>query len=465
MLTDIRSVLMKNKTNVEETVYTELPEKIAEYPLTIGDFNTVISGQETVEQFSALLDSKKQFFAKLGAMTEYTKCEEQIKELSKVLKTKRVSGEILDWEERTKLKQEKKRLGKRKEEIVQNLEKEMLEEYGFDFQTRKAILYKKTVYFSWFDDLQKMFPALEWIRTEDIRQIPLFVSHLEKLREAVRREEPIGFVGGPCLFGIDEMLIEFETKDGHNEIFDCSCGRRCLAQSKIWGEESIEDYLAKHGGQVCSFRLLNRKNGVTRQEYDSIRYLFAVAEVFHGKVVIPLPDMSYFKYMEKSLWYLSEFMIKRIMNEFCRECYTITDKYIRMIERIAQEFPKIEYTVVHHRNRELCRLFEQYREKYIRESAYMRKITSKDQKKEAVVDYITMLALPYYIYGTSYVVQVDSVDETDSGRKCNKIHGKDMELIQILYPEYLSSDGKHTIYNTSLEYKDYLEMEERIEKI
>ena len=79
MLTDIRSVLMKNKTNVEETVYTELPEKIAEYPLTIGDFNTVISGQETVEQFSALLDSKKQFFAKLGAMTEYTKCEEQIK--------------------------------------------------------------------------------------------------------------------------------------------------------------------------------------------------------------------------------------------------------------------------------------------------------------------------------------------------------------------------------------------------
>ena len=62
-------------------------------------------------------------------------------------------------------------------------------------------------------------------------------------------------------------------------------------------------------------------------------------------------------------------------------------------------------------------------------------------------------------------MQVDSVDETDSGRKCNKIHGKDMELIQILYPEYLSSDGKHTIYNAALEYKDYLEMEERIEKI
>ena len=465
MLTDIRSVLMENKTNAEETVYAELPKAITEYPLTIGNFNTVISGKETVEQFSTLLDSKNHFFTKLDSITEYAQCEEQVRKLSKALKTKQGSAQILDWEERTKLKQEKKRLEKRKKEIIQNLEKEMIAEYGFDFQTRKAILYKNTVYFSWFDDLQKMFPALERIRTEDIRQIPLFVSHLEKLREVVRHKEPVGFVGGPCLFGIDEMLIEFQRLDGHNEIFDCSCGRRCVAQAKIWGEESIEDYLAEHGDQVCSFRFLNRKNGVTRQEYDSIRYLFAVAEIFHGKVVIPLPDMSYFKYMEKSLWKLPEFMVKRIMKEFYRECYGITDKYIRMIEKIAQEYPQIEYTVVHHRNRELCRLFEQRREKYIKESAYMRKITGRDQKKEAVVDYITMLALPYYIYGTSYVVQVDSVDETDSGRKCNKIHGKDMELIQILYPEYLSSDGKHTIYNASLEYKDYLEMEERIEKI
>ena len=43
MLTDIRSVLMENKTNAEETVYAELPKAITEYPLTIGNFNTVIS--------------------------------------------------------------------------------------------------------------------------------------------------------------------------------------------------------------------------------------------------------------------------------------------------------------------------------------------------------------------------------------------------------------------------------------
>ena len=130
MLTDIRSVLMENKINAEETVYAELPKAITEYPLTIGDFNTVISGQETVEQFSVLLDSKTHFFTKLDSITEYAQCEEQIRKLSKALKTKQGSAQILDWEERTKLKQEKKRLEKRKKEIIQNLEKEMIAEYG-----------------------------------------------------------------------------------------------------------------------------------------------------------------------------------------------------------------------------------------------------------------------------------------------------------------------------------------------
>ena len=56
MLTDIRSLLTENNIDPAETVYAELPAKITEYPITIGDFNTIVSGSETVEQFSGLLD-------------------------------------------------------------------------------------------------------------------------------------------------------------------------------------------------------------------------------------------------------------------------------------------------------------------------------------------------------------------------------------------------------------------------
>ena len=56
---------MENKTNAEETVYAELPKAITEYPLTIGDFNTVISGQETVEQFRHYWTAKPIFLQSL----------------------------------------------------------------------------------------------------------------------------------------------------------------------------------------------------------------------------------------------------------------------------------------------------------------------------------------------------------------------------------------------------------------
>jgi hypothetical protein len=95
----------------------------------------------------------------------------------------------------------------------------------------------------------------------------------------------------------------------------------------------------------------------------------------------------------------------------------------------------------------------------------MQKITNVSGKKDAVIDYITMLALPYYLYGTKYVLQLDSSDETDSGRKCAKLHKKDMALTQILYPEYLSRDGENTIYCAPLQYKDYMNITEDRGKI
>ena len=244
------------------------------------------------------------------------------------------------------------------------------------------------------------------------------------------------------------------TDNGERAVFDCSCDRRCLVGNDE--KETIEEFIERHPGKIEAVRIRNCKKGVTRQEYDSIRYLFSVAEVFDGKIVIPLPDLSYFKYMEAILQNLEETLREKVMEEFREECYRITDHYLDVIRHVAEKYPKLSYLVVHDREVELRELFYEKRRPYLEGSTYMQKITGRDTRKEAVVDYITMLALPYYLYGTRYVVQVDSVDETDSGRKCNKIHGGDMELIQLLYPEYLSRDGKNTIYRTTAGYKDYI---------
>ena len=66
-----------------------------------------------------------------------------------------------------------------------------------------------------------------------------------------------------------------------------------------------------------------------------------------------------------------------------------------------------------------------------------------------------MPALPYYIYGIKNIVQVDSIDETDSYRKCRLAHKNVMELSGILYPERISRDGENAIFFTTPAYKEY----------
>lgn len=159
--------------------------------------------------------------------------------------------------------------------------------------------------------------------------------------------------------------------------------------------------------------------------------------------------------MESDLQELPAGIKESKLEEFRKEAYKITDLYLEVIGRMGKQHPNVEYTVLHERERGLCRKFCEKRKPYIEKSSYMQKITNADGKKESIIDYITMLALPWYFYGTKYVVQLDSVDETDSGRKCRKIHKGDMKLAQILYPEYLSGDGKNTIYHAAMEFKEY----------
>ena len=66
-----------------------------------------------------------------------------------------------------------------------------------------------------------------------------------------------------------------------------------------------------------------------------------------------------------------------------------------------------------------------------------------------------MPALPYYVFGSKYILEVNSMDETDSYRKCRKAHKNEVVMGCILFPELLSGDGENTIYCTTLEYKEY----------
>ncbi|MBO4338226.1 MAG: hypothetical protein J5842_09160 [Lachnospiraceae bacterium] len=449
MLTTLRKELEKAGIKLEDSIYSGAPDKILDYKLTIGDFVEAVAADRAVEDFDVL----RGYFAIQQEVyaedEEYFDAVNRLKQIKKQLKEKGLKPDELE-----QARLERKELSKNIGELTQKLEKRIEERLGFPWKEKKVLCYKNTVFLSWLDDFVKRLDVLHDLTLPDAYNYPMFISNIRCLEEAMGYGEQIGIVGGPCLFGIDEVIFSVKLDDGTVVRFDSCCGRRCLNENKT--QATLEEFTQQFGQRIVEVELTNRKTGVTRQEYDSIYNLFSFAQVFNARCVIPLPDISYFKYAASDLKGLTPKLRDESMEAFKRECFAISDMYLRLIDDIAAKFPKVEYCVLHYRNEKLVELFYEKRRPYVENSSYLQKITNVSGKKDSIIDYITMLALPYYVYGTKTVVQLDSVDETDSGRKCNKIHKGDIRLCQLLYPEYLSPDMEHTIYNAPLEYKEYI---------
>ena len=175
MLTDIRSILC-DRMEPEQSVYREMPEKVLDYPITIGNFLQEKNGEDSAEQFAELLEYKSRLKNALENDPEYIHINRISEQLGRWLKRKKnEAGEGFTQEEMAIFKQKRKRLQKQKREIRREKEEEICGIYGYDYREIRTMMYKNTVYFSWFYDLQKMFPQLAKIKTGDIREIPLFV--------------------------------------------------------------------------------------------------------------------------------------------------------------------------------------------------------------------------------------------------------------------------------------------------
>lgn len=459
MRTSIREQLKWHGVKPECSVYRTTADAALDFPLIIGDFIKICEEEGAMQIYPVFRKWRRLTEKKKQESEEYqtlqTAKEELFRQEAEWKRKQTLPGQVQQpsEEEKRQLRQRKKAVQGKQKELSERIAKEAWDDLGYGGKAPCALQYKNTVFLSTGAEIMKSIPCLSKISEKDTRKLPFFVSHLEELQDALGKGEEIGIVGGPCLFGMDEVLVHITLENGACAAFDCCCGRRCLKEQDA--DISLKEYIVGNRERIVQICFENRKTGITRQEYDSLRFLFAFAETLRAKTVIPLPDLSYLKYMESDLQELPAGIKESKLEEFRKEAYKITDLYLEVIGRMGKQHPNVEYTVLHERERGLCRKFCEKRKPYIEKSSYMQKITNADGKKESIIDYITMLALPWYFYGTKYVVQLDSVDETDSGRKCRKIHKGDMKLAQILYPEYLSGDGKNTIYHAAMEFKEY----------
>ena len=248
-------------------------------------------------------------------------------------------------------------------------------------------------------------------------------------------------------------------KNGETRLFDYANGKAYLhGKDGVDGfseTESLADYLRLHGGEVEGIVFRQEKEGLTRQEYLNLRYPFEIAAALGGPLVIPIPDMSYRKYLAATLEFVPESVRERAFADFDGISARITAFYLNAIETLQKYFQIKSFYCVRGENWDALEIWYGKRAAYIERGKVLRSLTRLPEKLEPVKDYISMPALPFYLFDARYILQVDSMDETDSYRKCRKAHKKAFQMGCILIPELLSGDGIHTLYSAPTRWKEY----------
>lgn len=454
----LRGVLEAKGVRLQDTVYSRVGAAIYDFPMSVGNFFKLTeegTGRREFEllyQLDCLAGDKKK-------SPEYQAICQELQHIQARL------GEMKNMQNNTdELIAEKLRLRQRKKEL--NAEKALLEEQ-YLAQAMAEITeegesglffleYKNTFYCSNFAEIAAILPQVAPVNTPKLKEMPLFVRGIRDLAQAVQESAPLGIVGGPCLFGSHEVVIHIHQEDGRVAQFDFSTGRQYDEKNRLT-DNHIETLIENKAKKILRVELENKKKGVTYQEYLSMQYLFEFAQVLGAKIVIPIPDMSYMKFFQSVTALIPREVKEPAFKEFEKISHDIADLYLGVIDDLRARYPGVECQVLHSRDPELCELFYSKRAPYVKKLYQMGQITAHKERTDAVIDYITMLALPFYVYGTRHVLQIDSVDEADSMRKCMKMHGSDVSFHSILFPEYLSGDGVHTVYYAPLEFKDYID--------
>ncbi|MDR1472875.1 MAG: hypothetical protein LBS75_10180 [Synergistaceae bacterium] len=457
MLVTIAKILSEQGIDVGETPYSNRAD-ILNSPFEAGNFFGVADARKYIKNF-ACSSGCETFKANLQHGKKYedlslklVRIEDEILKLREYGKEKKLFVSSTLTEEGMSLMTRIRDLRGEKSHISRELEDLKVSSAG---RVKKMLTYKGTVICDMFSNMRKFLPQIGSIPGR-VDRIPLFTRAFGELSvKIIELGAEVAVIGGPCLFGTDEMSVVVRHDDGSVYNFDYNTEKH---YNRLNGSANMSMHLMGYGGHIESVRFENRKKRVTLQEYESLRLPFEFANALRAPLVIPIPDMSYKKYLEAVTVKLDRKLRLSVIESFEKELYKISDLYLDVIGELDDLFKPPKLAVVHGRDKESLETFYRrrapYYERFVSRHG-VNALSNQPENIESVTDYIFFPALPFYLWGIGNILQVDSMDEADSLRKCAQAHGTSLSLYGVLYPEMLGKSGRSTIFNSTLENKEY----------
>lgn len=315
--------------------------------------------------------------------------------------------------------------------------------------------FKESVTVMDFEQTVKEFPALAAVKYKSRKKFPYFTDNLSLLEEAIKNGETVAVEGGPCLFGAYEVSVFVYTDDGQKNKFDYANGKLYLQDTDLSEDDTLAQYVLRNGLHVTKIDFVQHKKNLTSQEYVQLRYPFEIAAALGGPLVVPLPDMSYRKYLVASLETVSEEIRQKALADFDEILKDIVGFYLYEIDALQKHFQIKNFACLHLGTVDWLNIWYEKRVQYIEKNKSLKKLTKRKETLESIKDYVSMPALPFYLFGSKYILEVNSFYETDSYRKCKKQHKSAFQMGCILLPELLSKNDVDLVYDAPLEFKNY----------
>ena len=316
-----------------------------------------------------------------------------------------------------------------------------------------------------FAQTAEAFPPFAQVPYKSRKKFPYFMDNLDAILDVWKQGEAVAVEGGPCLFGEHEVSVSVRRKNGETRLFDYANGRAYRKEAEERGRgpdaadfsdsETLADYLRLYGGEVEQISFQPKKDGLTPQEYLNVRYPFEMAAALGGPLVITIPDMSYRKFLAAVLEFVPEALRGRVLAEYDAISSRITAFYLDVVDQLQAHFHIAPFVCVHGGNRAALESWYGKRAAYIERRRFLLHLTRNPEKIESVKDYVSMPALPCYLFGAENILEVNNMTEADSYRKCKSAHKKAARMGCLLLPMLLSGDGVHTFYSAPLEWKEY----------
>lgn len=465
---NVENILIENGTDIIKTPYANSDRVFIGYPLHyLGMTNIIkINDRKYLQEFPAIERVMEEVEEKLkkeyrleNKKRELRECKRKIKEFKKEY------GKIhIGFDDQ--LKEEYHKLIKIKKDMTTQIEKgertvfeQIRKKYKIDCsQDLKCIKVRGIALCNTVENIVKVLPKLKdtYIPRTNI---PIFSYNL---REFVNRlkDKNSAIEGGPCIIGVDETFFCIVYRNGQRKYFDIMTGFEDGPKNTYLPKRyDLANIIARDRRDIVDIEIYEKHHGPTLHNAIELYRLMLIAKKLELPLVIGLPDEAYRKYLSSVVNPL------RIADKVSKEIYTlldrIVDEFLKLISAINKVLKLEKFEVLHSRNTKLIEVFYQKRSEV---ASSVGNITDIQIKKEAIIDYICLPAVPNFIWETTNILEVNNIMELESLKVAIKVFPK-IFFSALIFPYIPDIYNYSSMYHGKSRHKVFLDGQYDMEMI